>query len=466
MAASVFRVGNGAGFSGDRIDAPGPVVDTLIASGGPSALFLETLAERTIALAQLARNRDPRAGYEPMLERLLSPILACCAAHRIPILGNFGAANPPAAARAIARLADRLGLGGLRIAVVAGDDVLGSLNLDAAEVYEADAGLPERDTKPISANAYLGAEPLVVALRMGADVVVAGRVADPSLALAPLIHHFGWDAEDWDRLAVGAACGHLLECGSQVTGGVFYDPGFKDVPDPANLGFPIAEVSADGDLVVTKAAKTGGLVDQRTVTEQLLYEVHDPAAYVTPDVVMDIAAVTLEDDGPDRVRVRGVRGHARPDRLKVTACLSAGYLGEGEFSLAGPNALARARMAADVLLERLRRRGLPVRARVDLIGVSSVLSDDFGRGWRNANPASEPEDIRVRLSVEAASEDDADQSAREALAMLCCGPAGSAGARWRVVPRFATRSYLVPRDAVPTSVRVETAATILADAAQ
>lgn len=452
----VFHVGNGAGFSGDRVDAPGPVVDTLIAGGHPAALFLEVLGERTVALAQLERRRDPLRGYEPMLERLLDPVLARCAHAGIAILGNFGAANPPAAAALIAGMALRHGLPNLRIAVVEGDDV-SALDLAAFPVHEADASIA--GTGPgtlVAANAYLGAAPLVEALRRGAQVVVAGRVADPSLALAPLIHHFGWAPDDWDRMAAGTLAGHLLECGSQVTGGVFYDPGYKDVPDPANLGFPIAEVARDGTLVLTKAANTGGLVSARTVKEQLLYELHDPACYLTPDVELDITGVTVSEVGPDRVAVRGARGRAAPPRLKVTASFEGSFLGEGEFSLAGPNCLARARLARDVLFQRLKQRGLDVRARIDLVGVASVHDDDTGT-LATAFHGPAPPEIRVRLAAEGTSRDDVDQAAREVLAMLCCGPAGSSGARWSVVPRIRTRSYLVDRTLVTPTVRVMTA---------
>jgi len=297
---------------------------------------------------------------------------------------------------------------------------------------------------------------MVEALAAGAQVVVAGRVSDPSLALAPLIHHFGWTATDWDVLAAGAMVGHLLECGSQVTGGVFYDPGFKDVPDPANLGFPIAEIAADGTATITKAAHTGGLVDLRTVKEQLLYELHDPAAYITPDVTLDITAVTLTQTGPNRVTIRGARGKPAPEQLKVTACFAEGFLGEGEITLAGPNCLARARMARDVLHERLKIRGLNVRARIDLIGIASVHDDDTGTLSR-AYAGPDPAEIRVRLAAEATTRDDADQAAREVLALLCCGPAGTAGARWTVTPRLHTRSFLVPRAAVPATMHIATA---------
>lgn len=447
-----FLIGNGAGFSGDRIDAPGPVVDTLIARGLPSAIFFEVLGERTIALAQLDRRSNPERGYEPMLERLLEPILVKCVKAGIPIIGNFGAANPAGAGRCVAALALRLGLPDLRISIVQGDDIRATIDLDALEVYEADEQLPARKDALIAANVYLGAKAISDALAQSADVVIAGRVADPALALGPLMHHFGWSPSDWDLLAVGATAGHLLECGSQVTGGVFYDPGFKDVPMPENLGFPIAEVTRDGGLIITKADNTGGLVDLRTVKEQLLYEIHDPAAYITPDVVIDMSAITLTQEGSNRVRVQGVRGHPAPEKLKVTASFAGDFLGEGMFSLAGPNCLARARMARTVLLERLKIRKLDVKARVDLIGVSSVHNDDQGHGIDSFD-GPEPDDIRVRLAVVGSVRDDVDQAVREVLAMLCCGPAGSAGARWGTTPRITTRSYLVAREAVPIAVR-------------
>ncbi|HYI82680.1 MAG TPA: acyclic terpene utilization AtuA family protein [Acetobacteraceae bacterium] len=455
----VFLVGNGAGFSGDRVDAPIPVVRSLVRRGLPAAMFFETLGERTVALAHLERRRDPALGYEPMLERLLEPVLADCHRHRIPILGNFGAANPPAAARVVAALAVRLGFPELRIAVVAGDDVKESIALDQLPVHEADGSIDLRSARLVAANAYIGAEPLVRALAEGAEVVVAGRTSDPALAIAPLVHHFGWAWDDWEKLAVGAACGHLLECGSQVTGGVFWDPGFKDIPDPANIGFPIAEVTEAGGLVITKPDGTGGVVDLRTVKEQLLYELHDPARYITPDVVLDISGCSLEQEGLDRVAVRGLRGHPAPDTLKVTASFEGSWLGEGEVSVAGPNALARAKATAEVLLERLRRRGLPVRARADLIGISSAHDSDDGALWR-AHQGPEPAEIRIRLAAEGADRDAVDQAARETLALLCCGTAGTGGARWRVTPRILTRSHLVLRERVPTGVSVRTAGEI------
>jgi hypothetical protein len=437
---NIFRVGNASGFSGDRVDAAAPVVDTLIEWGGPSALFFETLGERTVALAQLEKRKNPERGFEPMLERLLEPILVKCLQHGITIIGNFGAANPPAAARLIAQLAARLGHPEARIAVVHGDDVQG-LDLKAHQVYEADAGLDMGAGELIAANAYINAQPIVQAMKAGAQVVVTGRTGDPSLTLAPLIHHFNWSLTDWQRLAVGATAGHLLECGAQITGGYFYDPGYKDVPDPANIGFPIAEVHEDGSLFITKALRTGGMVTPETVKEQLLYEIHDPANYITPDVTLDFSQVTVEPAGPDRVQVLGVRGKPAPATVKVTVCFDGGWLGEGEISYAGPNCVARARKAAEVLRQRVAMRQLPVQLRLDLIGLSSVHDGNDGQ-LSQASTAS-PQDVRVRLAASGALQDDADQAAREVLALYCCGPAGGGGVRWRTTQRIRTQSYLI-----------------------
>ncbi|WP_370151903.1 acyclic terpene utilization AtuA family protein [Ferrovibrio sp.] len=439
-------VGSGAGFSGDRLDAAAPVVRSLIRSGRPAAIMFETLGERTLALAQLARLENPERGYEPLLERLLAPVLADCLAHRITILGNFGAANPQAAARAIRALAVRLGCRMPRIAVVTGDDIAAAGLLP--QLQAEDGGLLRPDSV-ISANAYLGAAPLVEALAAGADVVVTGRVADPSLALAPFIHHHGWSPDDLPRIACGTLAGHLLECGAQVTGGYYADPGIKDVPDPHAIGFPIVEMAADGGFVIGKAEDTGGLVDRHTVTEQILYEIHDPAAYLTPDVTLDVTGVTLAEAGPDRIRVAGAAGHARPERLKVTVGLDGGWLGEGEISYAGPNAVARARLALDVVRRRL---GEGIRMRGDIIGLASVFNDDDGR-WL-ALQAAEPADVRLRIAVAAADRAEADRAYEEVLALYTCGPAGGGGVRGGTRRRIATESGYLPRDLVRPAVEI------------
>ncbi|MCU0983753.1 MAG: DUF1446 domain-containing protein [Acetobacteraceae bacterium] len=436
-----FLIGNGAGFSGDRLDVALPVVETLIARGLPAAMTFETLAERTLALGVLARRGDAEKGYEPMLLPLLRPVLGPCLAHRIPIIGNFGAANPRAAAKAIARLAAELGLPRPRIAVVEGDDVAALLDHPAVLWPE---GRPEGET--VAANAYLGAAPIAEALAMGAQVVLTGRVADPALTLGPLLHHFGWTTND--ALAAGILAGHLLECGAQVTGGYFADPGVKDVPGMEHLGFPIAEVDEAGTIIVTKADGTGGLVDRRTVTEQILYEIHDPAAYLTPDVTLDVTSVTVAEEGKDRVRVSGARGHPAPETLKATVSLGGGFLGEGEITYAGPNAMARARLAAETLRRRVASANT-LRTRIDILGLQAVFdSDDAARGG-TAGPDGE---FRVRLAAASPDRAAAEAAAREVLHLYCTGPAGGGGVRVTVTPRIATTSALIPRALVSPRV--------------
>ncbi len=445
----MLRIGCGSGFSGDRLDAPRPVVEALAAAGGPAALMLEVLGERTLALAQRERRHDPEGGYEPALLDLLRPILGRCVAHRIPNVTNGGAANPRGAARAVLQLARELGLE-LCVGVVEGDDVRGTTALDDLEPWEGDAGAVLDPAQVIAANVYLGAAPIAEALRQGAQVVLTGRCADPALALGPMLAEFGWAEDDWDRLATGTMIGHLLECGAQVTGGYFADPGCKDVPGMHAIGFPIAEVGSDGSCVITKPAGTGGLVNLRTVKEQLLYEIHDPSAYLTPDVVLDITQVRLAQEGPDRVRVAGARGRARPERLKATVSLPGGWLGEGEISYAGPHARARAELAGRTLLERLKLLGIEGAARVDLIGVVSVFDGDSG-ALREAD-GSEPEDVRLRLAVATETRAAAERAAREVLSLYCCGPAGGGGVRTRVVDRIRTLSFMVPRERVQPKV--------------
>lgn len=440
-----LHIGCAAGFSGDRTDAAAPVVDTLLALGGPAALIFETLAERTLALAQLARRDDPEAGFEPLLEPLLAPVLARCVAARLPIVGNFGAANPLGAARCVRLMARRLGGRAPRIAVVTGDDLSGAAHrpLVLAQLGDEAAGLPI-----VSANAYLGAEGIARALRQGADVVVTGRVADPALTLGPALAHFGWAGDDWDRLAGATMAGHLLECGAQVCGGYYADPGYKDVPDLAHVGYPIARLEADGSALLTKADGTGGRVDAHTVTEQLLYEIHDPAAYLTPDVIADLTRAEVTEVGRDAVRLSGVRGHPRPATLKVNVFHAHGWLAEGEISYAGRGAEARARLAADILRERLAGCA-PLR--VDLIGVSSLFADDAGR-WLQARPPGDGRDVRLRVALNHADKAVAERLAREVTALYTCGPAGGGGVRTGVRARLGTRSCAVPREAVSTEV--------------
>ena len=301
----------------------------------------------------------------------------------------------------------------------------------------------------VSANAYLGAEAIADALLAGADIVVCGRVADPSLAVGPALAHFGWARDDWTRIARATMAGHLLECGTQVTGGYYADPGYKDVPGLATLGYPIAEIDADGHCTITKPAGTGGRIDAHTVKEQLLYEVHDPAAYLTPDVVADITEAEVTELAPDRVRLSGVRGHARPAGLKVNVCHATGWFAEGEISYAGARAEGRARLAAQVLRERLAGLG-PLRA--DLIGVASVFADDGGQ-WLADLPAGDAQDVRLRVALNHTDKPSAERLGREVTALYTCGPAGGGGVRTALRQRLGTVSCTVPREQVPASFR-------------
>jgi len=362
------RIGSGAGFSGDRLE---PAV-VLAESGDLDYLVLECLAERTIALAQLRKRRDPAAGYDPLLRRRVEMLLPIIKRNGVKLISNFGAANPSGAADEILAIACEQHIP-IKVAVVLGDDVLDRISPDRIAL-ETGGPLSEFGDL-VSANAYLGAEALLPALASGADIIVTGRVADPSLFVAPIAHHFGWSMTDLDRVARGTVVGHLLECAAQLCGGYFADPGIKDVPGLAYVGFPFADVDQEGNAQLGKVEGTGGIITLATVKEQLLYEASDPGRYVTPDVTADFRQVTLEQIGPDRVAVRGGRSSGRSPTLKVSVGYIAGFVGEGEMSYAGRNALARARLAGEIILQRL-QPSFP-NIRVDLIGSTSSHGRSF-----------------------------------------------------------------------------------------
>jgi hypothetical protein len=446
---NLVRIGCGAGFAGDRADASAAVIAELARCTGPRFLMFETLAERTLALCQLERRQNPERGYSPALERMLPRALGPCLASGIRIVGNFGGAHPMAAGRRVAELAREAGFPDARIAVVEGDDLSEAFSAHELVAREVDGTVLAGRPEIVAANVYLGAGAIVQALDAGADIVVTGRVADPSLALGPLVHAFGWDWTDWRSLAAGTLAGHLLECGAQVTGGYFADPGVKDVPALAEIGYPIAEVSSAGAFVVTKPHGTGGIVDRRTVTEQILYEVHDPAAYLTPDVILDIGDVELADDGHDRVRVSGARGHRHPERLKATVLVASGVLGEAEISYAGPNALARAWLAADIIITRLQRRAPELEVRVDAIGLDSTFGTLAAEVARTVPP---PAEIRLRFAAQHQSRELVELLLDEVEALYCAGPAGGGGVRRHLTPRLASASCLIERERVATRV--------------
>jgi hypothetical protein len=392
------RIGCGAGYSGDRIE---PAVE-LAKKGRLHYLAFECLAERTIALAQAAKRQDPSAGSDPLLIDRMEAVLPPCARQSVCIITNMGAANPVAAARAVAAVARRLGLAGLRVAAVTGDDVLDRLRDTDGELLERPGTVASLGDNLISANVYLGIEPILAALQGGADVVITGRVGDPALFLAPLVHELSWAPDDWTRLGQGTVVGHLLECAGQITGGYFADPGYKDIPALARLGFPIAEVSSDGSAVLTKIEGSGGRITIDTCKEQLLYELLDPAAYLQPDVVADFSRVRFTELGPDRIRVAGGTGRPRPDALKVSIGYLDGYIGEGQISYAGAGAVARGRLALEIVAERFKLIGVSASDTCfELIGVDSV--------YRGSAPtvSAEPPEVRIRVAGRTATMRDA-----------------------------------------------------------
>jgi hypothetical protein len=439
-----IRIGSGAGYSGDRIE---PALE-LAEKGDIQYLVFECLGERTVALAQQARLKNPEAGYDPLLEERMRAVLPVCAAKGIKIVTNMGAANPLAAARKTAEIAKSMGLSSLKVAAVVGDDVLEACKQRDLPIMEFDGTISHLGNRLISANAYLGAEPMADALGRGADVVITGRASDPALFLAPLIHAFGWPLDDWNLLGKGIVAGHLLECAGQVTGGYFADPTFKDVPDLARLGFPIGEVGEDGSLIITKVEGSGGAVSAQTCKEQLLYEVHDPVRYIQPDVIADFSQVTVEELAKDRVRISGGRGSERPAALKVSVGYVDSFIGEGQMSYAGPGALARGRLALDIVRERLKLTGVAAsELRFDLIGVDSL------HGAQLSAHASEPYEVRARVTGRTENLREAIRIGNEVETLYTNGPAGGGGAFKSARDVVAVASVLLPRELAQPQVQ-------------
>lgn len=434
-----LRIGSGAGYSGDRIE---PAVE-LAEQGDLDYLVFECLAERTIALAQQARISDPQGGYDPLLSERMRRVLPFVGQpdgrRRLRVITNMGAANPVAAAVEVRRVASELGLN-LKVLAVVGDDVLEVLRRQPEQLLDNGQTLGSLGERLISANAYLGADGIIDALRADADVVITGRVADPSLFLAPQMFEFGWAADDWQRLGRGTLVGHLLECAGQVSGGYFADPGFKDVDDLARLGFPLAEIDADGEALITKVAGSGGRVSRATCTEQLIYEVHDPAAYLTPDVCADFSRVSFTEEAVDRVRAHGANGRPRPERLKVSVGYLDGWIGEGQISYGGPGAVARAQLARDVVLKRLELTGVRLQdVRAELIGIDAL------HGPRST---VEPWEVRLRVVARCEERSEAVRVGNEVETLYTNGPSGGGGASKSLRQVVAVASLLLPRNAV------------------
>jgi hypothetical protein len=375
----------------------------------------------------------------------MSAVLAACRENGTRIVTNMGAANSLAAAERVRDVARQLGLAGLKVAAVTGDDVLEAIRGSDLALLEGGT-LADLDNRIVSANAYIGAAPIAAALAAGADVVVTGRAADPALFLGPLIHSFGWAADDWEKLGKGVLAGHLLECAGQITGGYFADPGVKDIAGLARLGFPIGEVSENGDLVVTKLEGTGGAVTTATVKEQLLYEIEDPARYLQPDVVADFSQVRVRAVGPDRVAVEGGSGAVRTGLLKVSIGYVDGYVGEGQISYAGTGAVERGHLALEIVRERLAITGVPMgEVRFDLIGVDALHGAALSQGGA-------PYEVRLRVAARTEAAADAVAIGNEVEALYTNGPAGGGGVSKSVRQVVAIASALAPESLAPTQL--------------
>jgi len=445
MPDRIVRIGEGAGYAGAWLE---PAIE-LVEEGNLDYLCLEGLAERTIAIAQFERERDPDAGFSPFFERRMRALLPRAVRAGTKIVTNMGAANPLGAARRALAIATELGIPKVRIAAVVGDDVRGLLANGEWTCLETGKPVGEHAATMLSANAYIGAEPLAQALHEGADVVIAGRAGDAALHLACLEHAWGWTPKDFPRIAAGTLVGHLLECSTQITGGYFADPAHSAVRNLGRCGYPIAEVDERGECVITKVDGSGGAVTERTCKEQVLYEVHDPAAYVTPDVIADFSNVRVRQLASDRVRVEGAHGKERPATLKAIAGVRSGFIAEGQLSYGGPGAVGRARLAAEIVRERLDASGIVRQEeRADIIGLDSLYGGRFSI-YEDRIP-----EARMRYAARVATREEAQTIADDIEALWISGPSGGGGATKSVREVVITLSTLIPRELVERQIEV------------
>jgi hypothetical protein len=443
-----IRIGCGAGFSGDRIE---PSI-ILAEKGNLDYLVLECLAERTITLAQKRKYQDPSKGYDPLLERRIEALLPALLKNKVQLITNMGAANPIEGAKKIIEIAKNQGVK-IKVAAVLGDDLISGLGASTlwnrileGQYNLVETNIPKSEIQiPQSANAYMGIEGILEALKTDANIIITGRVADPSLFLAPMIHEFGWQTDEYDLLGKGTIIGHLLECAGQVTGGYFADNDKKIVPDLANLGHPIAEIQADGSAIISKVEGTGGLISLQTVKEQLLYEVTNPYEYFTPDVIADFTSVTLQEIDKNQVQVKGGTGKTKPKTLKVSVGYKAYFLGEGEISYAGHHALERAKLAGEIIEERIKNKYEEFK--IDYIGLNSVHRTSFGNH-------ENPYEIRLRVAAKAKNQEDANWVGEEVEALYTNGPAGGGGVRKYTNEVFGVVSILVDREKILPQITI------------
>jgi hypothetical protein len=416
-----IRIGNGCGFWGDNRDAP-----VLLAQQGKlDYLTLEYLAELTMSILALQKQRDPNAGFATdfldVLERL-TPTLH--AQPKLKIITNAGGMNPAGCAAKARAILDKAGLTDRAVAIVTGDDLLPRLDeLTAAghPLANLDTGEPLATirSRVVSANAYLGAAPIVDALRLGASIVITGRVADASLTVAPAVHEFGWSWDDWNRLAAATVAGHLIECGAQATGGLWIN--WPEAPDLANVGYPFVEMDETGDFTITKPPGTGGAVNLETLSEQLLYEVGDPAAYLTPDVVADFTSVQLQQAGLDAVRITNARGKPAPESYKVSIAYRDGWMASGTLVIFGPDAPAKARRSGEMILTRLARAGFTYeRSNIECLGAGDCVPGVV-------TAATAPPEVVLRVSVHDSRRAAVERFTKEIAPLVTSGPPGVTG---------------------------------------
>lgn len=451
---NTIRIASGQGFWGDLLTAP---VDQ-VTKGPVDYLMMDYLAEVTMSILQKQKLKDPALGYARDLVPLFGKILPVIASGKVRVITNGGGVNPRGCAEAIVAVAKGLGISGLKIGVVHGDDLLGSLDAlrakgAALKNMESGAPLDAIRDRIVSANVYFGARPIVEALEKGADIVITGRTTDTALTYAPMIHEFGWSWSDWDRLALGVVAGHILECGGQASGGNF-SADWRAVPDMAHIGFPIAEAHRDGSVFITKHAGTGGLVSVQTVTEQLLYEIGDPAQYITPECVADFTTIRLAQEGPDRVRISGVKGRPNTEFYKVSMAYSDGYTAIGSLTYAWPDALAKAKAADAILRTRLADLGLSFdEIRTEFAGLSSC------HGPLSAMP-NDPDDINevvMRIGVRGNDRKAVERFGMEIAPLILTGPpgvTGFAGGRPKPSEVIAYWPALIPKDLIAPAVSI------------
>ena len=432
-----IKIGSGAGYSGDRLQ---PALD-IIQFGKVDYIVFECLAERTIAIAQQKKMNDPTDGYDGLLKYRMEKILPLCEKHKVKIITNMGAANPNSAAEIVKDMAHEMGIFNLKIASVTGDDVFSKIHqYENCKMIENNLYIRDIKSSIISANAYIGAKGIVEALEGGADIVITGRVSDPSLFLGPMIYEFGWAFEDNDLLGKGTIAGHLMECGAQVTGGYFADPGYKQVPDLWNVGFPIIEIDDRGNYHITKLESAGGLVSLETVKEQLLYEIHDPSNYFTPDVIADFSNVQVEEISSNVIRVFGGSGKAKTGLLKTSIGYKDGYLAESEISYGGSGSCQRAMLAKEIIQKRLAAQSInPVEIRYDFIGLNSLYGGEI-------QDVDEVNEVRLRVAARVSEYEIAKDIVQEVESLYTNGPAGGGGVRSNVKEIISIASILVPEE--------------------